>query len=88
MGGGFGGGHMGGFGGGHIGGLGGGHMGDLGGGRIAGLGGGTVGRFDAGHLAHAGGRRRFVGGGYYDDGLDCPYNPYYTSQTWPYSCTY
>jgi hypothetical protein len=86
MGGGFGGGHMGGFGGGHIGGF--------GGGRIGGLGGGTVGRFDAGHLAHVGndhlgvGRRRFVGGGYYDDGLGCPYNPYYTPQTWPYSCTY
>jgi hypothetical protein len=77
MGGGFGGGHMGGFGGGHIGGFG----GDA---RVGGLG--------AGHLAHAGhegfGRRRFVGGGFYDDGLGCPYYPNYTSSTWPYTCTY
>ena len=87
MGGGFGGGHMGGgfgggFGGGHIGGLGGG----FGGGRVGGLGGA--------HMAHVGhepiwpGRHRFVGGGYggyYDDGLDCPYNgsPY----KWPYTAT-
>jgi hypothetical protein len=43
-------------------------------------------------MAHMGhdhfgvGRRRFVGG--YDYGLDCPYNPNYTSRTWPYTCSY
>jgi hypothetical protein len=82
---------MGGFGGGHMGGFGGGHIGGLGGGRIGGIGGGVA-TFGAGRLAHVGtdhhgvGRHRFVGGGY-DYGLDCPYNPYYTS-TWPYTCTY
>jgi hypothetical protein len=34
---------------------------------------------------HFGGRRHFIGGGFYDDGLACPY---YTSYTWPYACTY
>lgn len=93
-GGGGGGGHMGGFGGGHMGGFGGGHMGGFGGGRIAGLGDGRVGGLDAGHLAHVGhenfgfGRRRFVGGGFYDYGLGCPYYPNYTPSTWPYTCTY
>jgi hypothetical protein len=91
--GGGGGGHMGGGGGGHMGGFGGGHMGGLGGGRIGGLGGGHVGGFDAGHMAHVGHehlgveRRRFVGGGFYDYGLDCPYYNY-SSSTWPYNCTY
>ena len=92
-GGGGGGGHMGGgFGGGHMGGFGGGHIGGFGGGRIGGLGDARVGGLGAGHLAHAGhegfGRRRFVGGGFYDDGLGCPYYPNYTSSTWPYTCTY
>jgi hypothetical protein len=92
--GGGGGGHMGGFGGGHMGGFGGGHMGGFDGGRIGGLGGGHVGGFDAGRLAHFGhehlgaGNRRFVGGGFYDYGLDCPYNPNYTSPTWRYTCAY
>jgi hypothetical protein len=83
-GGGHGGGGMGGFGGGHMGGFGGGHAGGFGGGRIGGLGG-------AGPMAHAGhegfgaGRRHFVSGGVYDDGLDCPY---YLSYTPPYTCAY
>jgi hypothetical protein len=80
----------GGGGGGHGGG-GGGHMGGFGGAHIGGFGGGRVGGFGAGQMArmghdHAGvGRRRFVGGGFYDGGLDCPY---YTSNTWPYTCPY
>jgi hypothetical protein len=83
----------GGGGGGHMGGFGGGHMGGFGGGRIGGLGEGHVGGLGAGQVAHFGhehlgvGRRRFVGGGFYD-GLDCPYYPNYTSTTWPYTCTY
>jgi hypothetical protein len=92
-GGGFGGGHMGGFGGGHMGGFGGGRMGGFGGGRIGGLGDGHVGGLGAGQKVanfgheHLGvGKRR--GRGFYDDGLDCPYNPNYTSTTWPYTCTY
>ena len=32
--------------------------------------------------------RRHYRGGYYDYGLDCPYYPYYTSDTLPYNCTY
>jgi hypothetical protein len=84
-GGGGGGGHMGG-------GFGGGHMGGFGGGRIGGLGDGRVGGLGAGRLAHAGhegfGRRRFVGGGFYDGGLGCPSYPNYTSSTWPSTCTY
>src|ERR1700731_3499754 len=73
MGGGFGGGHVGGFGGGRIGGLGAGHAVGLGAGRMA-------------HIDHQHfGRRRFIGSGVYDDGLDCPY---YTSYTLPYTCTY
>jgi hypothetical protein len=75
-GGGGGGGHMGGFGGGHMGGFGGGHMGGFGGDHMA-------------HMDHDhfdGGRRHFVGGD--DYGLDCPYNPNYTSQTSPYTCAY
>jgi hypothetical protein len=91
MGGGFGGGHMGGFGGGHIGAMGGGRIGGVGGDHIGGLGGGRVDGLGAGRMAHVGhehfgvGRRRFVGGGLYGDGFDCPY---YRSHTWPYSCTY
>ena len=93
-GGGFGGGHMGGFGGGHIGGFGGGHMGGFAGSHIGGLGGAHIGGFGGGHRAGLGrdqfgvGRRHFVGGGYYDYGLGCPYYPYYTSDTLPYTCTY
>ncbi|WP_291578096.1 hypothetical protein [Bradyrhizobium sp.] len=93
-GGGGGGGGMGGFGGGHMGGgFGGGHMGGFGGGRMGGLGGDRIGGFGAGQLAHVGhehygaGRRRFVGGGLYDDGLGCPYYDY-TSSMWPYNCAY
>jgi hypothetical protein len=84
-----GGGHMGGFGGGHIGGLGGGHVGGFGGGRIGGLrvghglGAGRMARVDHQHFGV--GRRRFIGDGIYDYGLDCPY---YTSYTLPYTCTY
>jgi hypothetical protein len=42
-----------------------------------------------GHEHFGAGRHRFIGGGYggyYDDGLDCPYygSPYY----WPYTCDY
>src|ERR1700754_4617326 len=85
-GGGFGGGHMGGgFGGGHMGGFGGGHMGGFGGhiGGMAGFGAGRVGGLGAGGFTHVGhgrfgnGRHRFAGGGYYYDGLGCPYNPYH-----------
>jgi hypothetical protein len=77
-------------GGGFGGGMGGGHMGGFGGGGIGGLGGGRVGGFGAGSMAHVGhehfgGGRRFIGRGFYGDGLDCPY---YNSYTWPYSCTY
>lgn len=93
-GGGFGGGHVGGgFAGGHMGGFGGGHIGGFGGGRIGGFGEGHAGGFGADRIAHMDhehfgiGRHRFVGG-YYNDGLDCPYNPYYTSYTWPYTCSY
>jgi hypothetical protein len=68
---------MGGFGGGRIGGLGGDHVRGLGGNHMARL---DHGRFGAG-------RRRF-GGGYYGYGLDCPYDPYYTSYNWPYACSY
>jgi hypothetical protein len=90
-GGGHGGGGMGGFGGGHMGGFGGGDVGGFGGGRIGGLGGARAGGFGAGPMAHAGhegfgaGRRHFVSGGVYDDGLDCPY---YLSYTPPYTCAY
>jgi hypothetical protein len=86
-GGGGGGGHMGGFGGGHIGGLGGGHMGGLGVDRAGGFGAGVGARAMA-HVDHdhiGVGRRRFVGNGFYDYGLTCPYYPSYTS---PYTCTY
>jgi hypothetical protein len=92
-GGGMGGGHMGGFGGG-MGGFSGGHMGGFGGGRIGGPGEDHIGGLGAGRMANAGhphpdgGRRRFLGNGFYDNGLDCPYNPYYTSYNWPYTCTY
>jgi hypothetical protein len=34
---------------------------------------------------HFGGGRRFINRGFYGDGLDCPY---YSSYTWPYTCTY
>jgi hypothetical protein len=57
---------------------------------MAGLGGGHMGGFGGGHMGHdhfGAGRRHFVGG-YYNYGLDCPYNPNYTSRTWPYTCTY
>jgi hypothetical protein len=83
-GGGGGGGHMGGGGGGHMGGFGGGHMGGFGGGHMGGFGGDHMAHMDHDHFD--GGRRRFVGG--YNYGLDCPYNPNYTSQTWPYNCAY
>jgi hypothetical protein len=83
-GGGGGGGHMGGFGGGHVGGFGGDHIGGLGGGHIGGLGADHMAHMDHDHFGA--GRRHFVGG--YDYGLDCPYNPNYTSRTWPYTCTY
>jgi hypothetical protein len=92
-GGGHGGGGMGGFGGGHMGGFGGGHMAGFGAGRIGGLGGDHIGGIGAGQLAHVGherfgaGRRRFVGGGFYGDGLDCPYYDYRSSM-WPYNCAY
>jgi hypothetical protein len=42
------------------------------------------------HLGHehfGAGRHRFVGGGYYGYGLDCPYEPYYTYDN-PYGCAY
>jgi hypothetical protein len=82
-GGGGGGGHGGGgFGGGHMGGFGGAHMGGFGDGRIGGFGGGAMAH--VGH-DHFGGGRRFIGRGFYGDGLDCPY---YSSYTWPYTCTY
>ena len=81
--GGGGGGHMGGFGGGHIGGFGGAHIGGIGGGRVGGFGAGQTARM--GHDHGGVGRRRFVGGGLYDGGLDCPY---YMSNTWPYNCPY
>ena len=87
-GGGGGGGHMGG-----MGGFGGSHMGGFGGGHIGGLGGGHVGGLGADHMAHmdhdhfGAGRRHFVGR-YYNYGLDCPYDPNYTSRTWPYTCSY
>jgi len=85
-GGGGGGGHGGGFGGGHMGGgFAGGHMGGFGSGRIGGFGGGRMAH--VGHEHFGIGRHRFVGG-YSNYGLDCPYNPYYTSSTWPYTCTY
>jgi hypothetical protein len=84
--GGFGGGHIGGFSGGHIGGFDGDHIGGLGGDRIAGLGAGRV--ANVGHEHSGIGRRRFLGNGLYDDGIDCPYNPYDTSYNWPDTCTY
>jgi hypothetical protein len=56
-----------------MGGFGGGHSGGFGGGRMAGMG--------RDHYGY--GRHRF-GGGYYDYGT-CPY---YTSYSWPYTCTY
>ena len=92
-GGGGGGGHMGGFGGGHMGGFGGGRMDGFGGGRIGGLGEGHVGGLGAGQkVANFGhehlGFGRHRGRGFYDDGLDCPYYPNYTSTTWPYTCSY
>ena len=83
-GGGGGGGHMGGFGGGHMGGFGGG-MGGFGAGRVGGLGAGSTAHF--GHSRFDGGRHRFAGGGYYDDGLGCPYYPYYAYNS-PYYCNY
>jgi hypothetical protein len=55
------------------------------------FGGGRIGGFRGGHIAGVGrdhfgaGRRRFIGGGLYDYGLDCPY---YQSYTPPYTCTY
>jgi hypothetical protein len=73
-----GGGHISGFGGAHIGGIGGDHIGGLGGGRVGGLREGRMAHLDHNHF----GRRYY--GGYYDDGLDCPY---YRSSAWPY-CTY
>jgi hypothetical protein len=75
----------GGGGGGHGGGGfgGGGHMGGgFGGG---GFGGGHMGGFGGDGVGHFGGGRRFIGGGLYGDGLDCPYYDSYTS---PYSCDY
>jgi hypothetical protein len=78
-------------GGGHGGGSGGGHIGGFGGAHIAGLGGGRVGGFEAGQMARAGhdhggvGRHRFVGGDFYDGGLDCPYQ---SLNTRPYTCPY
>jgi hypothetical protein len=86
-----GGGFGGGMGGGHMaGGFGGAHMGGFGGGGIGGLGGGRVDGFGAGSMAHVGhehfgGGGRFVNRGFYGDGLDCPY---YSSYSWPYTCTY
>jgi hypothetical protein len=38
-----------------------------------------------GHDHFGGGRHRFDGGGFYDDGLGCPYYEEYTS---PYNCMY
>jgi hypothetical protein len=79
------------MGGGHMaGGFGGAHMGGFGGGGIGGLGGGRVGGFGAGSMAHVGhehfgGGGRFINRGFYGDGLDCPY---YSSYSWPYTCTY
>ncbi len=63
---------MGSFSGGSTGGFGGSHTGGFSGGRMAGMG-----------RDHYGYGRRF-GGGYYDYGT-CPY---YTSYSWPYTCTY
>ena len=80
-GGGGGGGHGGG------GGFGGGHMGGFGGARIGGVDGGRVGGLGIGRMAHVGHDhfgRRFIGG-FYDDGLDCPY---YRPYAWPHTCTY
>jgi hypothetical protein len=39
----------------------------------------------AGHDHFGAGRRRFVGGGFYGDGLDCPY---YRPYDRPYNCAY
>ncbi|QDW41248.1 hypothetical protein FFI89_031450 [Bradyrhizobium sp. KBS0727] len=64
--------------------MGGDHIGGLGGGHVGGLGAGHMARMEHDHFGA--GRRHF--GGYYDYGLDCPYNPNYTSSTWPYTCTY
>jgi hypothetical protein len=61
------------------GGFGGGHMGGFGGAHMGGFGGGAMAH------EHFGGGRRFIGRGFYGDDLDCPY---YSSYTWPYSCTY
>jgi hypothetical protein len=58
-----------------MGGFGGAHMG-------GGFGGGHMGGFGGGHMAM--GRDRF-GGGFYDDGLGCPY---YRSYASPYTCDY
>jgi hypothetical protein len=49
------------------------------------MGGGQMAHLDHDHL---GAGRRHFGGGYYGYGLDCPYNPNYTSDTSPYSCAY
>ena len=67
----------GGGGGGHGGGFGGGHMG-------GGFGGGHMGGFGGGRMAM--GRDHFgARGGFYDDGLGCPY---YRSYASPYTCDY
>jgi hypothetical protein len=66
----------GGFGGGHIGGFGGGHIGGFGGAHIGGFAGGRMAGMHRDHFA-----RR----GFYDYGGGCPY---YTPDSWPYSCTY
>jgi hypothetical protein len=71
-GGGFSAGSMGGFGGGHVGGFGGGHMAGFRGSRMADMG-----------RDHYGFGRRGYGG--YSDYDSCPY---YTSNDWPYTCTY
>jgi hypothetical protein len=55
-------------------------MGGIGGGHVGGFGGGRMAHLDHHHFG-----RRYFGGGYYDNGLDCPY---YRSYTWPYTCTY
>jgi hypothetical protein len=59
---------------------------------MAGIDSGRIGGLGADHVAHLGrdhfgaGRHRF--GGYYDDGLDCPYDLNYTPSNWPNSCSY
>jgi hypothetical protein len=56
-------------------------MGGFAGDRMGGFGGGHMAGMHRDHFGH--GRRRFVGGG--DYGLGCPY---YTPDSWPYTCNY